>query len=218
MQELQIDLVSDVACPWCAIGYRRLELAMEELEPELAVRVRWRAFQLNPDMPAEGEPILEHLTRKYGRSPEEMQAAQEQIIGFAEELGLNFSGARERWACNTFDAHRLLAWAREQGRQTELAMSLFDAYFGHARDMSDHTVLLQAAEAAGLPADEAGKVLESDRYTEEVRTEERQYKQAGVSGVPAFVVNGHYMISGAQDPGTLVRALRQIAAKVEHKA
>ena len=214
MQQLQIDLVSDVACPWCAIGYKRLERAMAELEPELNVQIRWRPFQLNPDMPPEGEPILEHLTRKYGRSPEEMHAAQEQIIGFAEELGLNFSGARDRRAYNTFDAHRLLAWAAEAGRQTELAMRLFDAYFGHGLDTSDHAVLAETAESAGLPVGEARAVLDSDRFADEVRTEERHYKQSGVTGVPAFVVNGQYMIAGAQDPDTLVLALRQVAGKV----
>lgn len=218
MKNLQIDIVSDVACPWCAIGYRRLEQAMAELETEMAFTTEWHAFQLNPDMPPEGEPILEHLTRKYGKSAEEMQAAQSQIMAFAKELGLNFSMAQERRAQNTFDAHRLLAWAREQGRQTELNMALFDAYFGHAADTSDPKVLRRAAEAAGLPGDEADQILESDRYAETVRTEESRYKQAGVSSVPAFIVNGQYLISGAQEPATLVNAFREIAEKSAESA
>lgn len=213
MKTLQIDIVSDVACPWCAIGYRRLEKAMGELEGELTFSIQWHPFRLNPGMPAEGEPILEHLCRKYGRTPAEMRASQEQIMAIAAELGLNFSKAQERRAQDTTDAHRLLAWAREQGRQTELEMALFDAYFGHARNPSDPQVLRQAAQSVGLDGDTADEILASDRYTREVETEEAKYKEAGISGVPAFIINGRYLISGAQEPQTLITAFRNLAAE-----
>ncbi len=213
MTDLRIDIVSDVACPWCAIGYRRLEQAMAELADDVTFDIKWNAFRLNPDMPPEGEPILEHLCRKYGRSPDEIEATQDQLIALAEELGLNFSKARERRACDTLDCHRLLAWAGEKGRQTALKLALFDAYFGHARDMTDPEVLSAAAETAGLPKDEAAAVLASDRYRDEVLREEEQFKQAGISAVPAFIVNGRYLISGAQEPATLVDAFRQIASQ-----
>ena len=213
MKTLDIDIVSDVACPWCAIGYKRLEKAMAELDGEIALSLRWRPFQLNPDMPPEGEPILEHLTRKYGRSAEEMEVAQQQIIDAAHVLGLNFSGAQERRAHNTFDAHRLLAWAVRHDRQTALKLALFDAYFGHALNPSDPSVLRQAAEDAGLPGDEAARVLAEGEYAEEVRHEEDYYKRAGVSGVPGFVIQGQYLVSGAQEPSVLVGALREIAGE-----
>lgn len=213
MTHFTLDIVSDVACPWCAIGYKRLEQAMAEVEGEITFTLRWQPFQLNPDMPPEGEDILEHLTTKYGRSAEEMQAAQQQMTDIAHGLGLNFARMQERRAHNTFDAHRLLAWAAEQGRQTPLKLALFDAYFGHALNPSDPAVLRRAAEEAGLTADAAQQVLSSDDYAEQVRREEAYYKQAGVSGVPAFIIAGRYLISGAQEPQTLVNAFREIAAE-----
>lgn len=211
MNKVQIDIVSDVACPWCAIGYKRLERAMGELAGEFAFTIQWHPFQLNPDMPPGGEPVLEHLMRKYGRSAEEMQAAQQQIIDTAHELGLNFRMAAQRRAHNTFDAHRLLGWARDRDHQTELKLALFDAYFGHGQDPGDPAVLRAAAEAAGLPGDEAEQVIAGDDYADEVRAEEAYYKQAGITGVPGFIINGRYLISGAQEPATLVSAFRQIA-------
>ena len=218
MKTLDVDIVSDVACPWCAIGYKRLEQAMAELDGEIALSLRWRPFQLNPDMPPEGEPILEHLTRKYGRSAEEMEAAQQQIADAAHALGLNFAGARERRAHNTFDAHRLLAWAEQHGRQTALNLALFDAYFGHALNPSDPAVLRQAAEDAGLPGGEAERVLAEGEYAEEVRREEDYYKRAGISGVPGFVIQGQYLVSGAQESAVLVGALREIAGEQDAHA
>jgi len=218
MSHLQIDIVSDVACPWCAIGYRRLEQAMSELESEFTFSVKWNAFRLNPDMPPEGEPILEHLCRKYGRSPDEIEATQDQLIAIAGDLGLNFSKARERRACDTLDCHRLLMWAGEKGRQTELKLALFDAYFGHARDLTDPEVLSAAAGSAGLSEDEAADILASDRYRNAVLEEEERFKQAGISAVPAFIVDGRYLISGAQEPATLVEAFRQIASQTTDPA
>lgn len=213
MQTVQIDIVSDVACPWCAIGYKRLEQAMAELEGQLAFTVQWHAFRLNPDMPPEGEPILEHLSRKYGRSVADIRVAQEQIMAIAHDLGLNFSKAQERRAHNTTDAHRLLIWARGQGRQTELSLALFDAYFGHACDPSDPEVLCQVAELAGLSGEAARDILNSDCYAEAVETEEARFKQAGISGVPAFIINEHYLVSGAQEPRDLVVTLKEAAAE-----
>ena len=213
MKSIHIDIVSDVACPWCAIGYKRLQQAMEALDGEIGFTLKWHAFRLSPDMPAEGEPIMEHLCRKYGRSPEEMEAAQNQIIEAAQSLGLNFSGAAERLACNTTDAHRLLTWAREHDLQTALKLALFEAYFGRAENVSDPDVLRRTAESVGLDGEEAAAILASDRYLQDVIDEERQYKDAGISAVPGFVVDNRYLISGAQEPATLIDAFRQIAAE-----
>lgn len=212
MKPIQIDIVSDIACPWCAIGYARLEQAMNQLADELTFSVQWHAFELNPDPDTEPQPILQALSRKYGRSEAEMQAAQSNMMEIAKNLGLNFSRMQERYTANTFDAHRLVKWAGEQGRQTEMKMALFEAYFGRAEDVGKPEVLLGCVESIGLDVAQARAVLNSDEYAELVRNEESRYQQAGVSAVPAFIINEQYLISGAQEPATLVNALREIAA------
>ncbi|NYS60427.1 DsbA family oxidoreductase [Vreelandella salicampi] len=211
MQKLRIDLVSDVACPWCAIGYRRLEQALEMLDGEIDVELFWQPFELNRDMPPEGEPILEHLCRKYGKGAASMEQAQREIIAVAEELGLNFSGAQERRANNTFDAHRVLAWAATQNRETPLQLALFDAYFGEAKNPSDPEVLREKAIEVGLDGDAAEAIARSDQYADEVRAAEQRFMEAGVSAVPGFILDGRYLISGAQPADVLVDALRQVA-------
>jgi len=215
MQKIQIDIVSDIACPWCAIGYARLEQAIKQLAPEYEFGLRWHAFELNPDHKGEGEPILPALARKYGRSEQEMRATQNQMMTIAAELGLNFEKMQERFTCNTFDAHRLVKWADEQGKQTEMKQALFEAYFGKAEDVSDHRVLLDCVESLGLDRDRAEQILVSDEFANLVREDGATYQQAGVSAVPAFIVNGKYLISGAQEPDTLVQAFEEICAKPE---
>ena len=211
MTPMKIDIVSDIACPWCAIGYARLEQAMSSLSDELEFKLEWHAFELNPDASADGEPILSALSRKYGRSPEAMKAAQDDMMTIAEDLGLNFERMQERYTRNTFDCHRLVKWASEQGRQTDMKKAFFEAYFGHAANISDPEVLIRCVESIGLNGDEARKILESDTYADDVRQDEARYQSAGVSAVPAFIINDQYMISGAQEPETLVRAFRDIA-------
>ncbi len=211
MQNLRIDLVSDIACPWCAIGYRRLEQALETLTGEVEVELVWQPFELNPDMPPEGEPILEHLCRKYDQDAASVERTQGEMMTLAEQLGLNFRGARERRAHNTFDAHRVLAWAGEQGRETALQLALFDAYFGEAQRPSDPAVLREKAEQVGLDGDAAEAVARSDRYADTVRAAERRFMEAGVSAVPGFVLDGRYLISGAQPPAELADAIRRVA-------
>ena len=216
MKNMQIDIVSDIACPWCAIGYARLEKAMKTLSNELIFEVQWHAFELNPDGTSDGEPILQALSRKYGRSAAEMEAAQRNMMDIAEELGLNFSLMQERYTHNTFDAHRLVKWAGEQDRQTDMKMAFFEAYFGRAENISDTEVLIGCAESIGLDGARAKAILKSDAYTEAVRTDEARYQQAGVSAVPAFIINQRHLISGAQEPDTLVNAFREIAAQSPH--
>jgi predicted DsbA family dithiol-disulfide isomerase len=208
---IQIDIVSDIACPWCAIGYARLKQAMEALNDEMEFAIQWHAFELNPDPAAEAEPILPALARKYGRSEQEMSEAQSQMMTIAKELGLNFDKLQERYTRNTFDGHRLIKWAAEHGKQTEMKMACFEAYFGRAENISDTNVLIGCAESAGLSGDRAKDVLQSDQYAEEVRQDEVKYHQAGVSAVPAYIIDKKYLISGAQEPETLIQALREIA-------
>ena len=210
MTTLQIDIVSDIACPWCAIGYARLEKAMAALKGDMDFSVQWHAFELNPDPSGDGEPILPALSRKYGRTEDEMKASQGQMMEIATALGLNFEKLQERHTRNTFDAHRLVKWAGEQGRQTEMKMAFFEAYFGRAENISNPEVLASCVEAIGLDADKAREVLASDLYTDAVRQDEAQYQQAGVSAVPAFIINRQYLISGAQEPETLIKAFQEI--------
>lgn len=211
MGHLTIDIVSDIACPWCAIGYARLQQAMDALADEMTFDVRWHAFELNPDPTGDGQPILEALARKYGRSEADMEAAQADMMRIASGLGLNFSRMQERFTRNTFDGHRLVKWAAEHGKQTEMKLALFDAYFGHAENIADPDVLRSRAESIGLDGQEANDVLASDRYGEAVREDEAYWQQAGVSAVPAFVLNRRYMVPGAQEPDTLVQYLRKAA-------
>ncbi|TDB04287.1 DsbA family oxidoreductase [Halomonas marinisediminis] len=213
MKKIDIDIVSDIACPWCAIGYARLELAMQRLAAEFSFTIRWHAFELNPEQSGEGEPILPALARKYGRSEEEMRASQGQMMTIAEELGINFAKLQERRTCNTFDAHRLVKWAGEQGEATAMKRALFEAYFGRAEDVSDPDVLVSCVEAAGLAPEGAREVLASGQYADAVREDEARYQQAGVSSVPAYIINEKYLIAGAQEPDTLVSALQEIAAE-----
>jgi predicted DsbA family dithiol-disulfide isomerase len=215
MTKLKIDIVSDVACPWCPIGYKRLEAAMQELASEgLAFEVAWRPFELAPDMPSEGEEIVSHLVRKYGRSAAEVVASQQQIVAAARALGLDFDGALRRRAVNTFDAHRVLTWAAEQGRQTEFALALFDVYFGKAENPASPAVLRRVAGTLGLDPDVVDQILASDRYAGDVRTQEQSVQRAGIRAVPTFLVAGALLIQGAQTPAVCADALR----KASHRA
>lgn len=213
MNKMQIDIVSDIACPWCAIGYARLQRAMAQLEPDYEFTVQWHAFELNPTHSGQGEPILPALAKKYGRSEDEMRAAQTNMMEIAKDLGVNFEKLQERLTANTFDAHRLVKWADEQGKQTEMKQALFEAYFGKAQDVSEQSALMSCVESVGLDADAARQVLTSDQYVTAVREDEAKYQQAGVTSVPAFIINNKYLISGAQEPEVLVKALQDIAAE-----
>ncbi|CAM5223741.1 DsbA family oxidoreductase [Alishewanella longhuensis] len=212
MTPLKIDLVSDIACPWCAIGYARLEQALATL-PNISVELKWRAFELNPDKNAPQEAILPALSRKYGKSEADMRQAQAHLMELAAGLGLNFSKMQQRFTCNTFDAHRLVKWADTFGKATAMKMALFTAYFGEAADVSNHQVLLDCVPAAGLDAANAALVLASDDYAQHVQEDIAHYQHAGISSVPAFIINNQYLISGAQEPQQLAAALRQIAAE-----
>lgn len=213
MNKIQIDIVSDIACPWCAIGYARLERAMAQLGPDYEFTVQWHAFELNPAHSGQGEPILPALAKKYGRGEDEMRAAQANMMAIAKDLGVNFEKLQERLTANTFDAHRLVKWADAQGQQTAMKQALFEAYFGKAMDVSDQDVLLSCVETLGLDPAEAKQVLESDQFTTAVREDEAKYQKAGVTSVPAFIINSKYLISGAQEPDVLVKALQDISAE-----
>lgn len=210
MKTIRIDLVSDIACPWCAIGFARLQQAFKTL-PELQLQLHWRAFELNPDPNLTPEPILPALSKKYGQSEEAMRQSQQNLMAIAADLGLNFQKMQQRYTCNTFDAHRLMYWASNFNRQDQLALALFEAYFGEAQNMAEPTVLLHCVAKAGLDSAAAKTLLASEQYAAEVRAELEQARHNGIHSVPAFIINQRYLISGAQEPAVLAQALQQIA-------
>ncbi|MDX3773040.1 DsbA family oxidoreductase [Chromatiaceae bacterium AAb-1] len=213
MKTLKIDIVSDIACPWCAIGYARLEKAMQALSSELQFDIEWHAFELDPNPSSPQLPILTALSQKYGKTEEEMRQSQQHLISLATGLGINFSAMQQRKTSNTFNAHRLVKWAATQGKATAMKKALFNACFGEAADMSATDVLSRCAEAAGLNGEEAATILASEQFVNAVREDEAQYQQAGISSVPAFIINQRYLISGAQEPESFINALQQIAAE-----
>lgn len=211
LTKLRIDFVSDIVCPWCAIGLTSLEAALMRVGGEIGAELHFQPFELNPQMPPEGEDITEHLSRKYGIDAAQIERNREAIRQRGEEIGFRF-GPRER-TYNTFDAHRLLHWAGLEGRQHELKRVLLIAYHSNARDPSDHDVLAACAAQAGLDAGRAREVLVSGAYANEVRANEKHWLGLGVSSVPAVIVNERHLISGGQPPEVFEQALRQIAAQ-----
>lgn len=208
-QTIRVDIISDIVCPWCFIGWRQLERALDlaGLEGD----IRWHPFELNPAMAPEGEDIGDHVARKYGATPEQSAASRSRMRAIAEPLGIDFSGRSNRiW--NTFAAHQLLHWARDTGRQTALKLKLFEAYFTKGENVSDVDVLLNAVEAAGLDRAEAACVLADGRYVETVRALEQRWGEMGITGVPAMILAEKGLVMGAQEPERLAIALRKMAA------
>lgn len=220
MTRLSIEIWSDVMCPWCLIGWGQLSRALAELEGEIDAEVRWRPFELNPDMPTEGEDQQAHISRKYGRSEDEMRDTRERMRAIAREAGVSLDYAGEGEAppammWNTFEAHRLLAWALDSGpaKQTELKLALFRAHFNERRLIGERPVLLDVAEDCGLDRAAAAAALDDESLAARVRAEERQALDMNITGVPAMVVAGRFLIPGAQQPETYVAALRRVAER-----
>ena len=210
-KQIKIDFVSDVSCPWCAIGLQSLQTALDQLGGELDAQLSIQPFELNPQMAPEGEDILEHLSRKYGSTPAQMEAAQENIRSRGAALGFTFNMDKRGRIYNTFDAHRLLHWAGTEGRQVELKKALLKAYFTEGENPSDLALLVRVAASVGLDAARAQAILDSDEFAQEVREHERFYQQHGINSVPAIILNDQHLISGGQPPEVFAQALRQVA-------
>ena len=212
MRTLRIDIVSDVVCPWCAIGLASLERALQRTQGAVAAELHFQPFELNPQLPAEGEGIGEHLQRKYGMDPAQLADNQERIRARGAALGFVFDfNARSRiW--NTFDAHRLLHWAGIEGGQRALKHALLQAYFSEGRNVADHATLVDIASGAGFDAGRAQAILTSDDYAAEVREAERFFTRNGINGVPAVIIERKHLVSGGQPVEVFERALREIAA------
>jgi predicted DsbA family dithiol-disulfide isomerase len=212
---LKIDFVSDIACPWCAVGLASLEAALGRLQGELQAELHFQPFELNPQMGPEGQDVSEHLTQKYGSTPEQQAAAREAIRQRGAAVGFEFRKEGRGRVWNTFDAHRLLHWAGLQGiaAQRALKMALLKAYHGEGRSPADRDVLLACAVQAGLPREEAQRVLQEGRHADEVRAGERLWQQLGIHAVPSVIVNDKHLIQGGQPPEVFEQALRQIAGE-----
>lgn len=208
---LRIDFVSDVVCPWCAIGLASLEQALERTRGEVQAELHFRPFELNPQLPPEGEDIAGHLQKKYGLSTAQLAESHERIRQRGAELGFTFAADRRR-IYNTFDAHRLLHWAGLEGRQAVLKHALLRAYFTDGQDVSDHDTLARIAGETELAPDRAHDILASDAYAAEVRAEEQFYSRKGINAVPAVIIEQRELISGGQPIEVFEQALRQIAA------
>ncbi len=213
MTQLRIDFVSDISCPWCVIGLKSLEQALDKIADVADVDLHFHPFELNPQMAPEGEDIAEHLARKYGATEEQSAKTREMIRARGAELGFDFAVGKRSRIYNTFDAHRLLHWAELQGRQRELKLALFEAYFTKGENPGAHEVLTRVAAEIGLDATEAAEVLATGAYEEEVREQEAFFQRQGITGVPAIIINQRHLISGGQPPDVFEKALRQIAAQ-----
>ena len=208
---LDITFVSDVACPWCAIGLASIDRALERMGGEVDADVRVEPFELNPDMGPEGADVVTYLTRKYGRTPAQIAEVQARIRQLGANAGFTFGPRDHVW--NTFDAHRMLHWAQLEGKGAELKRALLKAYHGEGRNPASEEVLLEAATSIGLDPRRAKAISESDEFANEVRAREQFWLRQGVSGVPFVVVNNKYAIAGAQPPEAFEQAFRQILAE-----
>lgn len=212
-QSLRIDFVSDIACPWCAIGLASLMQALARTRDVVDAEVVMHPFELNPQMGAEGEAIVDYLGKKYGRTPAQIAETQAMIRERGASVGFTF-GPRD-FVYNTFDAHRLLLWSATQGRQLPLKLALLQAYHGDGKDPSNHDVLVEAAESVGLDGAEARAILASDAFADDVRDEEREYQGMGIQSVPSLIFNNRYLVTGGQPVEAFEQAIRDIAKEMQ---
>ncbi|KPP85961.1 MAG: putative dithiol-disulfide isomerase involved in polyketide biosynthesis [Rhodobacteraceae bacterium HLUCCO07] len=207
---LRIDIVSDVVCPWCIIGYRQLDRAIRD--SGVAVTILWHPFELNPDMPPEGQDLRAHMAEKYGSTAQESAQARDRLTRLGAELGFAFNFSDQSRMVNTFRAHQLIEWAETQGRQTEMKLALFRAHFTDARDVSDMDMLAAIAGETGLDPADAREALETERFAPEVRTIQRFWAEKGIRGVPAMVFDLQHLVTGAQGVETYGALLNRLSA------
>jgi predicted DsbA family dithiol-disulfide isomerase len=208
---MKIEFVSDVACPWCAVGLASLERALERIGSDIPVELRFEPFELNPTLGPEGSDAAEYLRAKYGLSAEQLARNRENIRQRGAAVGFEFGERAHVW--NTFDAHRLLYWAGLEGHQRELKHALLEAYHGQGRNPGAHDVLVELAGQVGLDPKRAAAILESGEYAAEVRAREAHWQELGVHAVPSLIVDGRHLIQGGQPPEVFEQALRRIAAE-----
>ena len=208
-QPLRIDIVSDVVCPWCVVGYRQLAAALEQTNTDH--EIHWHPFELNPNMPSEGQNMREHIMEKYGSSKAESDASRARIAEAGSDVGFQFNFNDDLRMHNTFNLHQLLHWAEQQGRMHELKQALFIAHFTDNRNLSDIRILADIAAEIGLDGKEALTVLEDQRFANDVREVEQHWQRQGIQSVPAIIFNEQHLVSGAQGVDNYVNILEQLA-------
>ena len=212
-EKLKIDIVSDVVCPWCIIGYKRLEKAISELEIQDQVEIEWHPFELNSNMPTEGQNVIEHITEKYGSSLEQQEQSKQQMKEAGEGLGFTFDYFDDMRIVNTFEAHVLLEYAHGFGKQTDLKMCLMTAYFSERKDVSKREILREALLAVGLNADDGLALLDNEEIRSQVREKQDYWKSLGVNSVPTIVFNRKSAVTGAQPIKTFKEILSELIAE-----
>ena len=210
---LDIDIVSDVMCPWCIIGYQQLEQALATTG--MGARIRWHPFELNPDMPLTGQNTSEHIQEKYGSTPEQSAQSRAQMQNLGQELGFTFNFGPESRMWNTFVTHQLLDFALSQGKQHPLKMALFDAHFTDQRNLSQKDVLVDVATSVGLSAVDAARVIDSGELADSVREKQKFWTEREISGVPSMIFAGKYLVTGAQGADNYAEILRRTVAETE---
>ena len=212
---LRLDIVSDVSCPWCVIGYYALAQALENMAGKIEADIEWQPFELNPQMPVAGQAIDEHLREKYGSTPAQSAQTHQTITERGAALGFQFDFQRQGRIYNTFDAHRLLQWVARE-RQTALQLALFELYFTRGGNPSDHDELLATVGSIGLDPAEAGTILESKQYHNRVRSRQSHYRSLGVNSVPTVIINDRYSLVGGHPVATFEQALNDLLASGDH--
>ncbi|MFA0086829.1 DsbA family oxidoreductase [Vibrio sp. 10N.261.51.F12] len=213
--KIKLDIISDVVCPWCIVGYLHLQAAIDELGLQNRIEIEWQPFELNPDMPPEGEELREHVARKYGSSKEESDRAREQISQAGAKYGFEFRYFDGMKIVNTLDAHVLLEYAHTVGKKTELKLRLFSAFFTEQKDVSDPRVLIEEAVAVGLPKLEVEQQLSERHLKDKIRQQESQWHQMGVSSVPTVVFNRTSALTGAHPQDTYKQVLLELVSEVD---
>ncbi|MFZ8200261.1 DsbA family oxidoreductase [Alteromonas portus] len=211
MQRVTVNMVSDVVCPWCIVGYQRLQEAIKTLD-NIEVDIKFHPFELNPNMPEDGQNLREHIMEKYGISEQQSVENRARLVQAGKELGFAFNFTDDSRMQNTFKAHQLIHFAAQNGLEEEMKISLFNAYFTDGKDVNDLGVLVELAESVGLDKTEAEAVIKSEKYAQVVREEETLWMQRGIQSVPTFVI-GNQGVAGAQEPATLAAFIAQAASQ-----
>ncbi|RNF50502.1 DsbA family oxidoreductase [Marinomonas hwangdonensis] len=209
-EPLDIQFISDVMCPWCVVGLGNLNQALEQLNDTVNATVTFQPFELNPNMPAEGQNLTEHITEKYGISKAQSEQNRAMIQARGKELDFDFNFTDESRIRNSFDAHRLLHWAGLEGKQAELKAALFKAHFSHNQNINDYSTLAHLAASVNLDPAAAKGILENGHFAEEVREQEALWQQNGISSVPTVIINNKYAISGGQPADVFKNAIEEI--------
>ncbi|MCJ8312692.1 MAG: DsbA family oxidoreductase [Saccharospirillaceae bacterium] len=216
-KQIQLDIISDVMCPWCIVGYKQLLPALDQFKDEVDFVVNWQPFELNPNMPEKGQELREHLHEKYGSTDEESKQNRKRLEDIGKDLDFTFKFTDESKIVNSFSAHQLLTYAFEQGQktnnkqlQTNVKLSLFKAHFSDARDVSDINVLIEVALENGLAKSEVSRILNNQTYAQNVRESQQKWMQNGINAVPAVVVNMKYLLSGAQPTQSYIDVINNV--------